>query len=107
MIGQFNKRITFEKQIKTDDGGGGFSVSWEELENVPEVYANISPLSSKEIFSYLKREVKVSHKIIIRYRNDISVEMRVVSGDKIYGIKAIKDLQGLNRYLEITADEEG
>lgn len=106
MISQLNKRITFESQVKIDDGGGGFNLSWEALEDNSEVYASIVSLSSNEIFTFLKREIKASHKIIIRYRDDISADMRIIYGENIYSIKSLRDAQGLGRYLEIIADEE-
>jgi len=107
MIGKLNQRITIQRAVKTDDGGGGFNFSWQSVVNNPSVYAAIQPLSAGESFQFSKLEFKASHRIIIRYREDITTEMKIVSGDKSYTIKAVQDIQGLKNYLEIIVNEEG
>lgn len=107
MIGDLNRRITLQEEIKVADGAGGFTSSWQNVADNPEIYASIIPLTSGEILHYSKLSHKVNYQITIRYRDDITSAMRITHANKSYEIKSVINIQGKNKYLKILAEGEG
>jgi len=106
MIGDLNRRITIQYEELTPDGAGGFIGEWKKLENQPEVYASIIPLSSGEVLHYRQLSHVVNYQINIRYRNDIKANMRIVHDEVIYNIKSVIDIKNQSRYLKILAEAD-
>jgi SPP1 family predicted phage head-tail adaptor len=107
MIGKLNKRITIQEQNRTPDGGGGFSVVWQSIAANPSVYASVVPLSGGEVLSMRQLENTVTHRVMIRYRSDITTAMRILNGTEVYDIKSIINIGGRNEYIEILATARG
>jgi len=101
MIGELKKRITVQEVVETPDGGGGFTDAWQSISTNPDLYASITPLSSGESLKFHQLENSATHKIIIRYRDDLTTSMRILNGTTVYDINAIADIKGRNEYLEI------
>jgi len=106
MIGNLRKRITIQEQVRTPDGGGGFSEVWQDIASNPNLYASIVPISSREQLRFDRLKSEISDRIIIRYRNDITPGMRIVNGAVIYKINSFIDRGGRKEYLEILATVE-
>lgn len=102
MIGRMKDRITLQKPVLTPDEGGGFTTAWED---VAEVYASVIPVSAGEYLKGHQLETSVTHRIIIRYREDVTPSLRIVRGAKVYDISSAVDQGGLKAYLEILAAE--
>lgn len=103
MINEMRHRTTVQRQVRTQDGGGGFTEVWQNLAAVPEVYAAIVPLSGSEQLRYHQLAAAVTHRITIRYRSDVTAAMRLTSGGKIYNITSVTDKDGRGTLLEIMA----
>lgn len=103
MIGNLKHRVTFQKSVRTPDGGGGFTEIWQSIDSNPIVYAAIMPLSGGEQLRFHQLEATVTHRIVIRYRSDVTSAMRIVRGTTIYDITAVTDRNGQGVYLEILA----
>ncbi len=103
MIGDLKQRITLQALSRSADGGGGFTGGWQNITLNPEVSASIVPLSGSEQLRFHQLETTVTHRIIVRYRTDITAAMRIMWQDKIYHIISVTDKGGLGTYLEILA----
>ncbi|MBI3440666.1 MAG: phage head closure protein [Proteobacteria bacterium] len=103
MISEMKRRITLQEQVRTPDGGGGFTVTWQNIATVPEVYAAIVPLSGAEQLRHHQLEASVTHRITLRYRSDVTTAMRIVHDTTVYHITAVIDQDGLGTSLEILA----
>ncbi|MFH1158058.1 MAG: phage head closure protein [Pseudomonadota bacterium] len=103
MIGDMKHRVTFQKSVRTPDGGGGFAETWQNIDSNPIVYAAIMPLSGGEQLRFHQLEATVTHRIVTRYRSDVTPAMRIVRGTMIYDIAAVTDRDGQGAYLEILA----
>ena len=101
MIGDLKHRVTFQKSVLTPDGGGGFIEVWQSIDSNPVVYAAIMPLSGREQLRFHQLESTVTHRIVIRYRSDITTALRIVRNDVIYDIVSVTDKDGKGVYLEI------
>jgi SPP1 family predicted phage head-tail adaptor len=101
-IGDLRHRITFQTQVRTADGMGGFTLSWQDVDTV---WAYVRPVSSKERLFAQRIEYQRSHEVIIRYKTGIDNSMRFVFEGRVFQIKG--DLKPDERkfFLKIDAEE--
>lgn len=97
-IGQLKDRITIQNYVRTPDGYGGYDETWQDIATV---WANIKPLRGREFFQAQQIQSEITHKITIRYRNDIDKTCRVKYNSKTFDIKSIIDIDNKHRFLEI------
>jgi len=95
-IGALRHRLTIEQRLRTDDGGGGASVSWETL---AEVWGAVEAVSGKETVAADRVSGQISYRIIIRYRSDLVPAMRFRRDTEIFEIRALRDEDGRKRFL--------
>lgn len=98
-IGELSYRIIFQEPVKQDDGYGGKVISWQDKF---KAWAAIEPISANERFALMSVQHEVSHRVYIRSRDDVSPEMRIKYGNRIYEVKGILDL---GNYMEIICNE--
>lgn len=103
VIGQLRHRVTFQQAVSTPDGAGGFSQEWQDIAEGAEVAAAVVPLSQNERLRFQQLQSPVTHKIYVRWREDITTEMRVMWRERVYGIVSVSDRDGRRSLLEITA----
>lgn len=103
MIGDLKHRVTIEAPARTGDGGGGFAEDWQPLDDTPDVYAAIEQLSGSERLSLSQLGAVVTHRVKIRYRDDVTAKMRLVKGTAVYKIISVTDVSGAQRDLELLA----
>jgi len=103
LIGRMRRRVTIQSPQKTEDGMGGHTISWSD---VAEVWAEIEPLRGTEYFYAHQIKNEVSHRVRIRFRSDITEEMRIKLGDRVFNIESILDIEEAHRFLEILCIEE-
>ena len=103
MIGSLKRRVTLQGAVRTPDGSGGFTETWQSIASAPNVYAAIAPLSGSEQLRFHQLETTVTHRIVIRYRNDVTPALRITDGTTIYNITSVTDMGGLGAYLELLA----
>ena len=101
--GRLNQRITLQQQVSTSDGGGGFSIAWQD---VATLWAEIAPHRSSEPFLHDKLMLHNLHRITIRYRSDVAANMRFIFGSRIFLIIGITNVDEQKHTLEISVREE-
>lgn len=102
-IGKLRHRITFQEHLKTPDGYKGHTVEWT---NFATVWASVEPLSGREYFFSHQVKADVTHRVKIRYRDDITVKMRIKFGARALAIESILDIKERHEVLEILCREE-
>jgi SPP1 family predicted phage head-tail adaptor len=103
MISDLKHRIALQESVLTADGGGGFTGTWQNIAAVPDIYAEIMPLSGGEQLRFHQLETTVTHRITIRYRDDVSPALRILKGTTVYNIVSVTDRGGLETWLDILA----
>lgn len=104
--GKLRHRVTIQRPVNVQDADDGAMVTtWQD---VATVWAAIEPLSAREFIAAMAEDSKVSTRITMRYRSDISHEMRLYHAAKsiyydIHGILSDKD-SGLE-YITIPVSE--
>jgi len=101
-IGDLRHRITFQRENKTADDYRGHTSTWDD---VATVWAKVEPVSGREYYYSHQLKNAISHKITIRYRDDISAELRIVFEKRIMKIESIINLQEQERFMEIMCME--
>ena len=102
-IGDMRHRITFQQPIKTPDGYKGHEVQWQD---VVTVWASVEPLSGREFFYAHQIKAEVTHRVKTRYREGLTVKMRIKHLERILEIESILDLKERHEVLEILCREE-
>lgn len=99
---KYNKRITFQKKVKLQDGEGSWVTDWVDHETV---WARIKHLRGKEIIEAGAGAVKITSRIYIRYREGITDSMRIKFGDRYFNIEFLNNFEERNIEYEILANE--
>lgn len=106
MIGDFRHILTLQSRTRLDDGAGGFSESWTDVAADPLVYAAVRAVGGGEALRAGQRQSVTTYRITMRYRADVTADMRLTDGVHFYNIVAALDRDGRRQYLEVTATSE-
>lgn len=101
-IGDLNKRITIQYEVKTADGMGNFNVVWTDL---CTVWAALWPLSAHEKVQSMQQTMEISHRIRIRYRSGILPSFRIKIGTRYFNILGLINPNEKGEWLDIMARE--
>lgn len=102
-IGDLRHRITFQSENKTPDGYRGHTSTWND---VVTVWGKVEPVSGREYYYANQLKNAISHKITIRFRPDITAELRAVFEKRTMKIESIINLLEQERFMEIRCIEE-
>lgn len=100
--GDLRRRVLIQSRQATVDGFGQRSTTWTD---VATVFAEIQPLSGRELQLAQAINAEVNHKVTIRYRPGISAAMRVVYQGRRFNIQAVIDVDMRHRTLELSCSE--
>lgn len=106
MIGEMRHRLTLQTRLRTADGAGGFTESWQDAAENPQVWAAIETVGAGESVSHRKTGMTATHRIFLYYRADITADMRLTDGSVAYDIVAVLDRGMRKEYLEVVATRE-
>lgn len=87
-------RITIQKPTESTDIYGGRTVTWAD---VGTFWAEINPISSREVYVQQTTQSRTTHKMIIRYQaalKDIKVisDYRVSFDGRLFGFNGLRNL---------------
>lgn len=98
---ELDQRVTFRKEVQTDDGMGGKSHTWAD---VATVWAKVRPMSGNEREHSDRQNVEANYLIVIRPRSDIDESCIAVWKGTQFNIRFAKD-RPRSRFLEIEAQK--
>jgi SPP1 family predicted phage head-tail adaptor len=94
--GQLRTEMMLQNVVETTDGSGGFVVSWVDVALVWAAIESVSPRTE----SFGGRQIEeASHRITMRYRDDVKPGQRLVHASKNYRVLLVSDTDGSARYL--------
>ncbi|KQS96488.1 MULTISPECIES: phage head closure protein [unclassified Rhizobium] len=102
--GQFSARLDLEMRSDTGDGQGGVVTAYAVTGSV---WARIEPVAVEVGEVADEAGFAVTHRIWIRFRNDIGAGMRFRKGGRVFVIRAFSDPDETRRYLVCRCTEEG
>lgn len=101
-IGGLRHRIVLEIPVRTAAEGGGATITWQVA---GAVFARIEAASGREIGLADGISARVSHAVVMRYRDDVTPQMRILEGARILEIRAVLDDDGRQRWLRCLCEE--
>ncbi|ODA66839.1 Phage head-tail joining protein [Methyloligella halotolerans] len=102
--GALRHRLILEERAKVDDGGGGFTESWN---TVTTLWGVVRPLRGDEQLVAGRLAGNVSHLITLRYRDGVVPEMRFRQGERVFEIHAVIDPDERKCWLRCQCEERG
>jgi SPP1 family predicted phage head-tail adaptor len=102
-IGHLRHRLTLEAPQETADGLGGVTRTWSTL---VQVWAAIEPLSGGDAVVAGKRVARLTHRVVMRKRGDVSLNHRFRLGARSFAIRTLRDAAEDGRFLECLVEEE-
>ena len=101
-IGDLNKYITIQAPSKVSDSMGGFTETWNDVD---QVWAAIWPVSAKEQIQSGQMTMAVTMRIRIRYRSVFRPNWRIKYGNRYFSIVSIVNPNEKNEYLDLLCKE--
>lgn len=104
--GKLRHRVTLQTPVQVQDSmTGGLETEWDD---VATVWAEIAPLSAREFVAAQTEISKITARITIRYRDDVTAEMRIYHSakDKFYNIEGVlSDKESGLEYLTLPCSD--
>lgn len=102
--GKLRTQLTLQQPNLVPDGMGGHAETWA---TVAKVHARVEPLAARSTFGADQLREALTHRITVRYRDDLRSGMRFANHDRIFEIMTVHDPDEGGRYLVCNAREEG
>lgn len=106
-IGPMRHRVVIQEKSTTQDAAGEELQTYTNIATNSNVWAAVTPSSAQERFisGSDQQQATVSHRVVLRYRSDLSDEMRVVWEGKNLDIEEIRDPSGKRQYTLLMCRE--
>ena len=101
-IGDLRHRVTLEAPIDAPDGAGGFSRSFAP---VADLWASMAPGGAREDFVEQRAEQATNYLVAIRWRDDVTKDMRFVHRGRKLRIQSVVDPNARRRFLICQCEE--
>lgn len=100
--GELDQLIDIKRMVKTSDGYGGDTVALSYV--VTGLWTKVRPMSGKEAERFDKLNAEFTNLFVVRFRDDIQEDDRIVWDGDEYNIRTIQKAGSRSLYLEIYAD---
>ncbi|WP_440409792.1 phage head closure protein [Neorhizobium petrolearium] len=101
--GQMTARLDLEAPQTEPDGQGGATVTWGVMASL---WARIEPVSFLVTEEAASERGTISHRIWVRFREDIAAGQRFRKGARVFVVKLVRDPDETRRYLVCQCEEE-
>lgn len=96
--GDLDQRVTLQNVVTSRSATGAEVQTWQD---VATVYAAVRPIRGREFFAAGETQSAVDVRVLIRYRDDVTREMRVVHRGKPLDIVSVIDQDSRRESLEL------
>ncbi|MFB9951346.1 phage head closure protein [Rhizobium puerariae] len=101
--GQMTARLDLEAPERAADGQGGAVVNWQVAASL---WARIEPVSFLVTEEAAAERGTITHRIWIRFREDVAAGQRLRKGARTFAVKLVRDPDETRRYLVCQCEEE-
>lgn len=105
--GELNQRVTIQKRTPASPARtatGAASESWTALATV---WAKVLPANGRELLQGGQVMSETPARIWIRFRADVTADMRLVHGSTVYAIAGVMNVRTENEFLELVCTAGG
>jgi SPP1 family predicted phage head-tail adaptor len=99
--GSMRHLLTLQSETTADDGSGGQTVAWSDVD---DVWCDKQELSGREFLQAGVLQNAPTHRVRLRYRTDVTAKSRFYSVDEVKTYEVVsppRDVDGRKRELEI------
>lgn len=100
--GKYRQPITFQKQVTTINEYGE---RVQTFSNFVTVKASIMPISGKLLISAEAIKSEITHQVHCRYVPNITHDMRILFGTRMFYVVAVINFQEANKELQMMCKE--
>jgi SPP1 family predicted phage head-tail adaptor len=100
--GDLKHRLVLEQPVESADGAGGVTRSYA---SVATLWAAVTPVAARTEVAAADRGAEVTHRIVMRFRTDVTTRHRLRAGTRVFVIASLRDHDGSGRFLDIEAQE--
>lgn len=100
--GRLRERLVLEAPAESGDGVGGVTRTFAD---VATLWADVTPLSARDTVMADRALARVTHRIRIRWRSDVTTRHRLRIGARLFHIVALREAEAARRFLLIEAEE--
>lgn len=101
-IGDLDQRVSLERPVDTPDDIGGVTRAWA---HVDDLWARVTPVAGGEQFAGEREETAITHRVLARWRPDVTGAMRLRLGARIFAIHAALDWDSRRRFMLLQCQE--
>ena len=102
--GALRHKIAIQSAARASDDGGGFTEPWSTITG-GDVWAEIEPASSHEVYAAGQLQHRITHKLRLRYLAGVTTAMRVLVGTRPFNIRSIRNVDERGRELLLLCEE--
>ena len=95
-------RMTLQQEAQTPDGAGGYARSWQ---NVDDVWGEIIAWKGKEVPFGMQLQSRITHRILLRYRDGVTAAMRLLFGTRLFNIHYVFATNANKETLQLLVEE--
>lgn len=105
-IGSLRKQVSVQAEVLGADSAGGYTPAWTTRATV---WAEIEPLSGREVLAAQHLEGRVTHRVTMRWRDDLTITpaQRLLIAGRAFNIRSVLNRGERNQWLDILAEEGG
>lgn len=100
--GLLRHRLVLEAPVESADGAGGVVRGYSA---VATLWAEVAPISAARAIEAERLGARITHRIGIRFSDDITTKHRFCDGERTFRIVSLRDRDGRKRFLTIEAEE--
>ena len=101
---KYRHPVTIQEKTSVSDGMGGKRETWNAIANGSD-RAAIWPYSAKKRIEANFNELEVTHRVVMRYRSDLTDKMRLLFGTRILQIEEMIDPDERNKEWDLLCVE--
>jgi SPP1 family predicted phage head-tail adaptor len=101
--GQLRHRVQIEARVVTLNGTSPPTEDWQ---TVAQLWARIAPLNAVERLQADALRTRVTHRVMLRWRDDVTPGMRLVHRGRVFRIRAVVDPDERRAMLRLDCEEE-
>lgn len=101
--GKLRHKVIIQNVTETTDSMGGSTEVWSDTEGV---WAQISPLSSREYFQQQQIQSQATHRVTIRHTTNVNHKSRLKFGARYLYVQSMRNIDEIGDKLELMCAEE-
>jgi len=104
-LSELRTRITFQKPVITQDGGGAQVAAWVNVASNATVWARWVMAHGQETVNSAALQSVQRAVVTIRHREDLLTACRVLKDGQAWDILSIDPIRGENRWIEMVVEQ--